>query len=431
MQTNISASQALATVLTHVRALEAEVVPLDRALGRTLAQNTGCPLDLPPFDNSAMDGYAVRSDDLIAASANAPARLRCSATRPAKALADGEEQMPLKPGECVRIMTGAPVPPGANAVVMREECVAQEHEGVKEHERHESIAFSAPCKPGQNIRRRGEDIREGEVAVEAGTRLRAAEIGLLAACGLGSIPVARQPRVGLIATGDELLSPGEPRREGQIYDSNSWALRALLAECGAQLKAFERTGDEPGEFSQALRRIAGECDLIVTSGGVSAGDFDPVRDVLLDEAQVHFWKVAIKPAKPVMFATLACEDAEGERALPIFGLPGNPVSVAVAFELFVRPALLRMQGRRLIDRTRVTARVDGAGRSPEGKEEYVRAWVSPDERGIWHARVSGHQSSGRLTTMTRANALLVVPPHVTSYERGDEFAAMMTDWPES
>ena len=428
MQQNVSPGQALALVLENTRATGAEEVPTEEALGRTLARDVVAAFDLPPFDPSAMDGYALRAADLRHASPQTPARLLCTRTLAAGAHALADED--VGPGECVRIMTGAPVPRGADAVVMREEASVEADRGEAERGR-ESIIFRAPCEEGQNIRRRGEDIRAGEIAVEAGTRLRAAEIGLVAACGEATVSVSRRPRVALVVTGDELLSPGQERGEGQIYDSNGYTLRALVEECGARVTFFARTGDEPEAFARGLREAARGCDAVVTSGGVSAGDFDPVRDVLPTLARAHFWKVAIKPAKPVMFATMGGNGGGEPQPVPVFALPGNPVSVAVAFELFVRPALLQMQGRKQTQRVRLLARVEGSGRSPGDKQEYVRAQVASDGSGGWVARVSGSQSSGRLSSLARANALLVVPVGVASYQSGQEFEAIMTDWPES
>ncbi len=431
MQQNLTPEQALALIFEHLASSSSphstEAVPLQEALGRVLARDVASPLDLPSFDNSAMDGYALRSVDLSEASAKSPLALTCAQTI-AAAPASTQERIPA--GQCARIMTGAPLPPGANAVVMRED--------VDESDA-ERILFFAGAREGQSIRRRGEDIKRGEVAVAGGTKLRASEIALLAACGMPSVEVSRRPRVAIIVTGDELVQPGQPLQPGQIYNSNAFALSALCQESGAQVVRREQASDDPHQLARLMLLCARECDVLLTSGGVSAGDFDPVRDVLLGAqglpriAQPHFWKAAIKPGKPILFASLqnssAREEEENLISVPIFALPGNPVSVAVCFELFVRPALLWMQGARGGHRRSVVASVDCDGRSPENKTEFVRALVSRIEGSSneWQAQVSGAQGSGRLTTMTRANALLVIGPDITRYHAGDKFEARLLD----
>ncbi|HVF11033.1 MAG TPA: molybdopterin molybdotransferase MoeA, partial [Abditibacteriaceae bacterium] len=244
--------------------------------------------------------------------------------------------------------------------------------------------------------------------------------------------VRLQPRVGIITTGEELVAVGAEIGQGQIRDSNSFTLEGLARATGALVSERRHVGDEHAPLEAVLRTSAQSCDAIITSGGVSAGDFDPVRDVLQEIATVHFWKIAMKPGRPVMFATLKTRNSKLEtrnHSVPIFGLPGNPVSVMVTFEQFVRPALLKMQSRRATRRITVQAAVDSAFRSPAGKVDFIRALVRPDGDG-WTAHVAGEQSSGRLSTMTRSNALLIVPADVTRVEAGQKVTAQMTDWPE-
>jgi molybdopterin molybdotransferase len=425
MEQNISPDRARAIILEQVRATGEESVGLRGACGRVLARDVAAPLDLPPFDNSAMDGYAVRRADLHSATPDSPLRLSCAQVL---AAAPTETRNTPAPGECARIMTGAPVPPWADAVVARED-VDESLPG--------SAAFTSGAPLGQHIRRRGEDIARGEIAVHAGRRLSAAEVALLAACGQAQVDVARRPRVAILATGDELAAPGQVLAPGQIYNSNAFALAALAEECGAAVLRFEHVRDDASGFANRLREAAHECDAIITSGGVSAGDFDVVRDVLLapgnsnSDIRARFWKVAIKPGKPLLFATIRAEESRTKsRDVPIFALPGNPVSVAVTFEEFARPALLAMQGDLNSRRTVLRAGVDRDGRSPADKTEYVRAHVEADgDGGGWLARITGAQGSGRLTTMARANALLVIPAGVARYQAGDEFEARMLAWP--
>lgn len=410
----VSPDEARRLVLAQMRSLPRQTVAHRDALQLTLALDIESAFDLPPWDNSAMDGYAVIASDLAGASNAAPVTLPVIAVVAAGAPSPAE----VLCGTCARIMTGAPIPSGADAVVMREET----------RESDESAQFLAPVTAGQNIRRRGSDIARGEKSLHAGRVIRAAEWGLLAALGQAQVEVFGRPRVAIITTGEELADVGSKLREGQIHDSNSWALAGLAQSSGATVVAMQHVGDAPHEFERTALELLPHCDALISSGGVSMGDFDPVRDALPRIAQVHFWKIAMKPGKPVMFATRETDN----RSVPIWGLPGNPVSVMVAWEQFVRPALLKMQGRRALHRVEVRAGIDGEHHSPAGKTEYVRAFVAPDAQSPtgWTARLAGDQGSGRLSSMTCANALLVVPAPVTHLAPGAEVTAQMTDWPE-
>mgnify|MGYP002779646257 CR=1 FL=1 len=408
----ISPHDARRCVLENVAPLATETITHSEVLGRTLAQDIVAPLDLPPFDNSAMDGYAVRADDLQNASETHPIRLRVLETT---AAGDFPEYS-IESGTCARIMTGAPVPRGSDAVIMREETREDEN----------SVEILATAKRGQNIRRAGSDVSRGEIVLHRGDLVRAAEWGMLASLGCAQIEVGRRPRVGIVVTGDELVAVDAPLAPGQIRDSNSFTLRALVEECGARVEEIRHARDDVHTLEAALNDLSQTCDAIVTSGGVSMGDFDPVRDVLLQKARVHFWKIAMKPGKPVLFAHWQ----QGEYSIPVWGLPGNPVSVMVSFEQFVRPALLQMQGRKFLNRPQLQARLQSDLRSPGGKVEFARALVVPHENG-WRAILPGDQSSGRLSTMTRANALVVIPADVTFVAAGDCVTAQMTSWPET
>jgi molybdopterin molybdotransferase len=409
MQHMIAPEEALRIVLENVRVLEIQTVAHGDALGRVLAREIMSEIELPPFDNSAMDGYALLCSDTRGASQNTPSTLRVLET-----IAAGEVgTQKIERGACIKIMTGACVPDGADAVVMREE--TREQNGV--------VEIFAEAKPHQNIRPRGDDVKVNERVLECGTLVRPAEWAMLASLGRARVEVFRRPRVGIITTGKELVAVGARLEAGQIRDSNSFALRGLCESAGAIVE-HARVGDEPDELGAALREYSSRCDVLITSGGVSAGDFDPVRDVLLEmqekcKVHIHFWKIAMKPGKPVMFATL-------KNGIPFFGLPGNPVSVMVAWEEFVRPALLKMQGRARTQRLVVEAAVLAPLKSPRDKTEFVRAFVTL-ENGKWSALVSGDQSSGRLSTMTRANALLVVPPQVTRVEASEVLKAHLLD----
>jgi molybdopterin molybdotransferase len=409
MQSMITPDEARHCVLKNTSLLQSETISHGQSLGRTLAQDIIAPLNLPPFDNSAMDGYAVRAADVQDATPENPVRLRVLETTAAGAF----PEYSIESGTCARIMTGAPIPRGCDAVVMREET----------REAKNKVEILSSAKTSQNIRRAGSDVEEGEVVLYHGDLVRAAEWGMLASLGCAQMEVGRQPRVGIIVTGDELVAMDAPLQPGQIRDSNSFTLRALVDECGAVVEEIRHVRDEVQVLKNALNELSQSCDAIVSSGGVSMGDFDPVRDVLLPKA--HFWKIAMKPGKPVLFATWT----QGEYSLPVWGLPGNPVSVMVSFEQFVRPALLKMQGRRALNRPQLQVRIESDLRSPQGKVEFARALVMPHENG-WHAILPGDQGSGRLSTMIRANALLVIPADVTSVAAGSTVMAQMTSWPE-
>ncbi len=409
MQTLITPDAALRLILERVAPLSTETVSHEAALGRTLASDIASPLQLPAFDNSAVDGYALCAADFEGATAATPVQLQLLET-----IGAGEmPQREVSRGFCSKIMTGAPIPRGADAVVMRED--------TRGGDSSSAVEILTVVRPGESVRRAGSDVARGETVLRAGTVIGAAQWAMLAGLGIAQVEVARRPRVGIIATGAELVGVDAPLGEGQIRDSNSFALRASVQSCGAEIGAIRACGDTLAEFEAALREVAAGCDVVITSGGVSMGDFDPVRDVLLNLAEVVFWKVAMKPGKPLMFALF-----EGK---PTFGLPGNPASVMVAFEEFARPALLKMGGRRALQRATVAVRLDSPLHSAPGRTEFVRAKIRL-ENGEWHAQFSADQGSGRLSTMTGANALLVIAADCERLEAGEIVPARLIDCPE-
>lgn len=387
----ISASAAQQVIFESVHPLAAEEVPLLEALGRYLGKSVIAPCDLPPFDNSAMDGYAVRSADL--ADLTKPVTLAVTGVIPA-GYADPLLELPS--GHAMRIMTGAPLPPGADAVIPFENCET----------RAGFCVVSNPVRLGDHIRKKGEDVTRGlEVCLPA-TRITSRQIALLAALGLRSVVVHRRPRVSLLVTGTELVEPGRPLTGGKIYNSNGPALEAALREAGIVDVTSEVVGDSATEIAQALDHHLGS-DLVITVGGVSAGDFDLVPKVLKDRGgNILFHKVAIKPGKPLLFAVL--EKAQQTAPLRVFGLPGNPVSALMVFDQFVRPALLKMMGAGALQRPRRKARALERLRGSEGKEDYLRGLVHFDQEG-YVARSAGTQGSAQLLTLSRANATLILP----------------------
>ncbi|MHB8763546.1 MAG: molybdopterin molybdotransferase MoeA [Deferrisomatales bacterium] len=399
----IPVDQALDTILGTLEPLPFEKVSLLEARGRVLAEEIRAPRNLPPRDNSAMDGYAF----LAASLAAGPGRLRVVDA----IAAGGAEGRALGPGEAAKIMTGAPVPPGADTVVPVEDTEAD----------GEWVAVRAVPGRGANVRPAGEDVRAGEPVLPRGTRVRPAEVGMLASLGRSFVLVHQRPRVAILATGDEIVDLDAPTDGGKIYNSNSYGLAAQVAEAGGVPVVLGIGRDDPQGLLEMLERAAA-ADVVLTTGGVSMGDYDYVRPALAEAGvAVRFWKVAIKPGKPLVFGVRG--------RVPFFGLPGNPVSALVAFEEFVRPALLRLQGHRRLFRPVVQAVLgDEAGevRSRPGRTDFIRCRV--ERRGPGFRVVSvKKQGSGMLKTPVDANGLLVLPASVAGARPGEEVAVQLYD----
>jgi len=355
------------------------------------------PIDIPRWDNSAMDGYAVRVADT-------PGTLPIASTIAAGAPPEGI----LAPGTTCKVMTGAPIPRGTEAIVMREEVGEGESEARFDH----------PAERGQHIRRAGEDIAAGTVAITSGTALGGGELGVLAALGITEVAVARQPRVALLATGTELVALGTEPGPGQLVNSNSIALGAEIHGAGAMVACDLLAGDDPANLRDAMRTALETCDVLLTMGGVSAGDFDFVRDVCPAVGiDIDFWKVAIKPGKPLVFGTT-------DKGQLYFGLPGNPVSSMVVFELFVRPTLLAMQGHSKIDRARVPVRLAAPYRKPAGRAHYLRASLSRDGDRLC-ADVGRKQGSGMLSSMVGVDALIEIAAERTEVATDETVVALL------
>ena len=389
MRAMLELEDARARILAALLPLPVESVAIASAAGRFTAGAMVAPLDLPAFDNSAMDGYAVRAADVTAACAGKPSSLR----EAGRAAAGEVFQGALESGACVRVFTGSPLPAGADAVVM------QEDTRIEEPGRIEVLDA---VKPWENVRFRGEDVKQGVELIGAGQRLNASRLGLLAAVGMASVPVRRQPVVGVLATGNELVEAGQPLSPGKIYESNRVMLRPLLAQAGAVTRVFPLVPDTLEATHAALERAFADCDAVVTSGGVSVGELDFVKAAFekLGGTQ-EFWKVSIRPGKPFVFGRL------GEKFL--FGLPGNPVSALVTFLMLVRPALLHWQGAVDIQLPAQACTLGEALVNRGDRRHFMR--VKVDAEGI--ARPAGAQSSHRLGSLAAANGLVDVPPGVT------------------
>jgi molybdopterin molybdotransferase len=428
----VSVEQALEAILAEFRPLEAVEAPLAGALGLVLAEDVAADMDIPPFDNSSMDGYAVRAEDTASARDDTPARLRVTGYLPAGG-APGPDDRVL-PGTAFRIMTGAPIPPGANAVVRFEDTsegraldnpTLQPGESRARPSREGGdVEIYRGVRPGTSVRAAGGDIRRGEVVLRAGTTIRPAEIGVLASVGKALVRVHRRPKVVVLATGDELVGVAERPGPGQIRNTNSYAVTAQLRSWGAEAHDLGVARDNREHLTTKLREaLALEPDLLVTSAGVSVGDYDIVKEVLMSMGTINMWRVRVKPGKPLAFGRI------GERGVPFLGLPGNPVSSMVTMELFGRPAVLKMLGTKRLLRPEVTVRLAEAVESAPGRRNYIRAvvWREGDE---YVARTTGAQGSEILTSMAKANAFLVVDEDTARLEAGERARAMLLDWPE-
>jgi len=402
----LSVEDARAEILSHLGPLPAETRPLADAYNRVLREDLVAEALIPPFDNSAMDGYAVRSADLAEAAPGRPAALRLLAS----IAAGSKDVLSIAPGTTARIMTGAPMPAGADAVVPHELTRA---EGGR-------VFFDAPAKAGGNIRRAGCDMRPGDAPLRSGERLRGPQLAVAAALGRPSLLVTMAPRVAILSPGDELVEPGERLGPGQIVSSNQYALIGLLKELGAEPMPLGIVPDDRRAIRAALRRAAeAGAGAAITTGGVSAGDFDHVQAIAREEgAPGRVFKVAMRPGKPQAFALLD--------GIPLFGLPGNPASAVISFLVFVRPALKRMlcEAKALADRFPVRFR--RAFRYKPGRTLFLRCRVEPDAsaegRGFSVAEV-GEQDSSVLSSLARANAVVVLPADRDVAEAGETFLA--------
>lgn len=378
-----SYEDALALLLAAAAPVaETETVPLARALGRVLAEPVTSPIDVPGWDYSAMDGYAVRAADVPAAGTRLPVSQRIAAGSTAK---------PLAPGSAARIFTGAPIPEGCDSVVIQEVCRAED----------DGVVIDSAVAPDQNIRRRGEDIARGSTVIEPGTRLAPQHLGLAASVGVPELTVYRRLKVAVLTSGDELVTPGEPLGPGKIYNSNRYTAIGLLQAMGCEIVETGDVADTLEATVDALRRASEQADLVLASGGVSVGEEDHVKPAVEQLGSLDMWKIAIRPGKPVAFGRIG--DAH------FLGSPGNPVSLFVTFLLFARPFILRRQGATEVTPLTVQALTDFDWPRPDKRREFHRARLWRDEQGV--ARVSVHpsRSSGVLSSVTWANGLVVIP----------------------
>lgn len=375
-------------ILAHVTTpTPPEILPITQSLGRVLADDVRAPLDVPATDNSAVDGYAVASGDIPA---NGRRDLEVVAELAAGALFEGA----LAPGGAIHIMTGAPMPRGADTVYPLE---VVERAGAR--------VRIGPIAKGANVRMRGEDVEAGTIVLERGTVLRPGEVGLLASLGRCQVLVHRRPRVALLSTGDEVVEPGTPRKPGQIYDANRFTLRAAVEQCGGDIADLGIVPDTRDALRARLDEASRAGEIVLTSGGVSVGVYDLVKDVLDEIGAIDFWQVAMQPGRPLAFGRVG--------AAHFFGLPGNPVASILAFMLFVRPALWKLAGRNRLFPDTWQARAAEPMKKKTGRREFKRG-VLQWKDGRWEVRTTGPQGSGILSSMAAGNCLIVLDE-----ERGD------------
>jgi len=392
----LSVDETQEIIRSHIRTLPIEQVWLNQALGRVLAQDISAEADAPPYPVSGVDGYAVASSD-----GSAPRRVIAELT------AGGPRVAGIQSGEAARIMTGAPLPSGSDAVVMVEDTA--EADGV--------VTLTTHPRPGDNVRPRGVDLTAGQAILSAGTRLGSAEIALLASVGAVEVPVYRRPAVAVLATGDEVRPAWQVPAAGQVRDSNQIALLAAIAEAGAAPVSLGIARDDVAEQTARIQAGFAQADVVLTSGGVSVGSRDLVKPILESLGQIHVGRVAVKPGKPLTFATV------GDKLF--FGLPGFPVSTLVTFEVFVRPVLLAMQGHSVSTRPRVEVVLAEPTRPAPDRTEYQRAIVRFDGHRL-SATTTGAQVSSRLMSMVGANALIIIEPGTEPMPAGSRVPALLT-----
>ena len=406
----IDVDTAITRVLSSVDELGFEIKTTLQALNHVCFEDVIATLNIPPTDNSSMDGYAVKSEDVKGASSDRPIDLSVIGTISAGQIPDFE----VVQNSAAKIMTGASIPKGADAVIPFEDIQNIEKE---------SIRVVEMVKKRNNIRDSGEDVKKGNVLIKKGKLISAADIGVMASQGLVDIKVVKKPVVAILATGNELMGPGEMLENGKIYDSNSPAIAAAVIEAGAVPKVLGIAKDTHDSLKEKIE-LASSCDLIVTSAGVSKGDYDIVKDFINNIGEIQFWSVKLRPANPIAFG---CIDTNNQKRIPIIGLPGNPVSAMVAFEKFGRPAIFKMRGIHDYSRFVIKAILQDAIDNYDGRRVYARGIVKKIENE-YHVSLTGSQQSNLLTSMSKANGLVVCPEDVSRLEIGAIVRVEMINW---
>jgi molybdopterin molybdotransferase len=416
----ISVEQALEKILSYTDILEAEKRPILDSIGQVLAEDVYAAIDVPPMDNSAMDGYAVRAEDTRGAGLKSPRFLRVIDTVMAGSISHYE----VEPGTAIRIMTGAPMPQGADSVVRFEDTDETERKDASGE-----TGILCEVKAGTALRRAGESAVKDSLVLRRGVVIRPAEVGVLASLGRSQVEVIRRPNVAILVTGAELVGIGQPLPPGKIYDSNTYSMVSMVKRFGGIPRILGVAQDNEDSLAAGIKQ-GWDADMLITTGGVSMGDYDVVKDVLAKEGEVVFWKVRMKPGKPVAFGRIkGVSEAGTARNILHLGLPGNPVSVMVTFELFARPAILKMMGKKNLAKPTIEAVIEEPVINGDRRRIFARAIVEK-RGGRYFARLTGPQGSGILTSMTSANGLVIVPEDKPGVEKGDIVQVMMLDWNE-
>ena len=418
----ISVEEALDKVLSYVDVLESERKPILDCLGQVLAEDVYSTIDIPPLDNSAMDGFALRAEDTRGASESSPRHLAVVGEVAAGSMPTKE----VGPGTTIRIMTGAPLPEGADAVIKFED--TDEVNRKSSRKDLSQIGILCEAKKGLNVRRRGEDIARGNMVLQEGTVLRPQEIGVLASLGLSTALVIRRPIVAILATGDELIGVDQPLLPGKIYDSNTYTIAAEVSRYGGIPRILGIGRDSVQSLNEKIDEGL-DADMLVTSGGVSKGDYDIVKDVLAEQGEIGFWTVRMKPGKPIAFGVIEKIKGRKKRKVPHLGLPGNPVSSMITFEQFARPAILKMIGKKVLAKPTIRAIIDGDITNTDGRRVFARVVVTR-RSGQYYASLTGPQGSGILTSMVKANGVAVIPESSKGVKSGDMVDVQMLDWLE-
>lgn len=416
----ITVDEALERILGYVEVLEPEEKPLLEALGQVLAEDVASDFNIPPRDNTAMDGYAVRAEDTRGASPDSPVQLQVVGEVAAGYIFRGE----VRPGTAVRIMTGAPVPAGADAIVLFEETDEPFRKAPeRSHRVDAAVRLFKEVRAGANIRRTGEDVRQGQTVMQSGRVLRPSEIGVLASLGRTTARVIRRPLVTILSTGDELVEAGRPKPAAKIYDANAYSVGTLVRRYGGVPRPLGIAKDTVEALTAKIHQGL-DADMLITSAGVSRGDYDVVKEVLAREGDIDFWTVAMKPGKPLAFGRFQKEG----RPVPHIGLPGNPVSSMVTFELFARPALMKMMGKTNWQRPMVRAVAEEPIVNRNDPRRFYARCIVRERGGRYYASLTGPQGSAVLTSMAHANGLTVIPPEVDEVQPGEEIDVIMLDW---
>ena len=419
----ISVEGALEKVLSYVEVLDSEDKAILDCLGQVLAEDIYSTIDIPPWDNSAMDGYAVQAEDTHGASKASPRLLSVIAEAAAGSMPSEE----VKSETAIRIMTGAPLPKGADSVVQFED--TDELTRNSSQGNLSEIGILCQVKKGSNVRCNGEDIAKGTLVLEKGTVLRPSEIGVLASLGRPKASVIRRPIISVLATGDELIDIERPLAPGKIYNSNTYTIAAQILRYGGISKVLGIGRDSVQSLNEKIDESL-DSDMLITCGGVSLGDYDIVKDILAKRGEITLWTVCMKPGKPLAFGVINKNGRDGRgKRLPHLGLPGNPVSAMITFEQFARPAILKFMGRKNFAKPCIQAVIEEDVINTDGRRIFARVAVTK-HGDRYHARLTGPQGSGILTSMTKANGLAIIPENTKGVKAGDILQVQMLDWSE-